>query len=68
MPEGLIQASTLAINSVGNTDETLFFEFTLDNSNLVSGTNIIAVELHQSNVTSSDISFDFQATKVDHKG
>ena len=58
MPVGVINSSTLALSAVGNSDESAFYEFTIDKSNLVSGTNIIAVEVHQSSATSSDVSFD----------
>ncbi|MCW8849906.1 MAG: CotH kinase family protein, partial [Melioribacteraceae bacterium] len=58
MPVGLINYSTLALSAVSNSDESAYYEFTIDKSNLVSGTNIIAVEVHQSSATSSDISFD----------
>ncbi len=44
----------------GAPDETSFFEFPLDISYLKSGENTIAVEIHQSNSTSSDISFDLE--------
>ena len=35
---------------------------------LISGTNTIAVEIHQANPTSSDISFDFGLTAVTRAG
>ncbi|HTH47914.1 MAG TPA: lamin tail domain-containing protein [Candidatus Limnocylindria bacterium] len=50
---------TTASNAVGGADESTFFEFPLDPALLHDGANTIAVEIHQSGGTSSDISFDF---------
>lgn len=60
MPGGLISASTLASTSVNSPEETAYYEVTVPTagSGLVSGTNLIAVELHQSSATSSDAGFD----------
>ncbi len=41
-------------------DETTLFPFAVDPSLLVAGTNVIAVEIHQANPNSSDISFDLR--------
>lgn len=49
-------------NAVGGTDEDTFWPFALDPSLVVPGINVVAVELHQKNATSSDISFDFELT------
>ncbi len=53
-----ITRSTLAPRLVGGADEHRFREFTLDATPLVDGTNMLAVELHQWNPASSDISLD----------
>jgi hypothetical protein len=58
MPAGTINYSTYAVTAVGGTDESTFFEFTVDKSGLAAGKNVIAVEIHQSSGTSSDVSFD----------
>lgn len=58
MPAGTVTYSTLATTAVGGDEESTFFEFTFDNTNLVTGENVLAVEMHQSSGTSSDISFD----------
>ncbi len=54
--------STPASNNVSGTDETTFQTFSIDPSLfgplLVNGTNEIAVEVHQSSNTSTDVSFD----------
>ncbi|MFN0053350.1 MAG: lamin tail domain-containing protein [Planctomycetales bacterium] len=58
LPTGTITAATLASNNVGGTDEQTFFEYEINPSLLVSGNNLIAIEVHQSNASSSDLSFD----------
>lgn len=60
MPEGDIGNETLAINYAGGSDESTYFEYNIDSLYLTAGTNIIAVEIHQSDATSSDISFDME--------
>ena len=58
MPTGSITYTTLASTSVGNADETAFFETEISRSDLQIGTNLFAVEIHQNSRTSSDIAFD----------
>ena len=59
MPEGPIDYLTPASTpAVGGTDEYTFFPMNIDPGLLVEGTNVLAAEIHQDNVTSSDISFD----------
>ncbi|WP_420577393.1 T9SS type A sorting domain-containing protein [Ekhidna sp.] len=58
MPGGTITSGTFASGVVSN--ENQFKEFTLSVFNLTNGTNYIAVEIHQANLTSSDISFDME--------
>jgi len=60
MPTGTVGFLTPATVAIGGADETTFVQTTLNPSLLVSGTNVIAIELHQSGGTSSDISFDLQ--------
>ena len=60
MPAGPIDNQTLATLTVNAPDESTFFEQPISPSLLVSGPNTIAVEIHQVNVTSSDISFDLE--------
>jgi spore germination protein YaaH len=62
MPTGTIGYSTPAAGTTS--DEATFFSFTVSPSVLVSGRNVIAVEVHQSDATSSDLSFDFAMTGV----
>ena len=56
MPLGAVVYSTLATNAAD--DGATFFQFTLNPGSLLVGTNLLAVEVHQSALTSSDISFD----------
>ncbi len=60
LPAGTISYETLANNAVGGSDEDTFYEFTLSPDALISGENLIAVEIHQVSETSSDISFDLE--------
>ena len=57
MPEGEIGYNTLASNAVSGDDEEAFFEYKMESS-LIEGVNTIAVELHQSSLSSSDLGFD----------
>lgn len=52
---------TYASATVSGSGETTWISKTIS-SNLVTGTNVIAVEIHQRSATSSDISFDFRLT------
>ncbi|MFN0067557.1 MAG: lamin tail domain-containing protein, partial [Limisphaerales bacterium] len=57
MPEGAFNFRTYASAIVGDAEEGQFFERSVDPALLVDGVNVIAVELHQCNATSSDLSF-----------
>jgi len=56
MPSGRIDYTTLA--SGGISDENAFTEFQISPTYLKSGINILAIEVHQADTGSSDISFD----------
>ncbi len=60
MPEGVINNQTLSAGYASGADESTYFEYYIDSLYLTAGTNIIAVEIHQSGATSSDISFDLE--------
>ncbi len=60
MPETLITFTTAASATIGGADESAWNEQGIDASTLHPGTNVIAVEVHQSVGNSSDISFDFE--------
>ncbi|MGB2822319.1 MAG: CotH kinase family protein, partial [Phycisphaerae bacterium] len=58
MPDGPIDYLTTTSNT---SSETTFFEHSVDPTGmLVEGENVLAVEIHQTSRTSSDISFDLE--------
>ena len=59
MPDGPIAANTFAAAEMTGNNETLLNEYPVA-LNLLNGTNVVAVEIHQINTTSSDISFDLE--------
>ncbi len=62
MPAGAIAYTTLASTPIGDADETTPVSVTLPITNFVSGSNVIAVEIHQVLPSSSDLSFDLSLT------
>jgi hypothetical protein len=60
MPQGTIQYETFAASTIGGGAEDTFYEFLIDTSFLNTDSNLLAVEIHQRNRTSSDISFNLQ--------
>ncbi len=60
MPTGTIDYRKLASSAVSGTNESTFYSFTLNPSSFVSGNNVLAVEVHQSSVSSSDLSFNLK--------
>jgi hypothetical protein len=66
MPGGDIDYLTLASNVVGGSDETTWWEFDVAPAGLVDGTNLLAVEIHQINYTSSDISMNLELAETEH--
>ncbi len=60
MPTGAISYTTQASSSIEETQDTV----SVPASFLVEGNNTLAVEIHQSNVTSSDISFNLELTGI----
>src|SRR5688572_2557303 len=67
LPADPITYTTRATSAVGGTDEDRFYPFSVAPSDLRAGTNVLAVEIHQSAPDSSDVSFDLSlvATKPD---
>jgi len=61
MPSGTISNSTRASTTASDDGATTLSK-SLKNSSFIAGTNIIAVEIHQDNPSSPDISFDFSLT------
>jgi len=62
MPDGEISFGTLAVKAIGGDDEMSWQGFDLDNTFLRKGKNVIAVEVHQSGATSTDLTFDLKLT------
>jgi hypothetical protein len=60
MPLGPIGYTTLASTTVNAPDETAFFETSVPALNLINGTNLLTVEVHQASATSSDLGFDLE--------
>ena len=61
MGEGIIGYRTTAPSAVGGADETTnFYDNAVDPALLIAGQNVLAVEIHQANGTSSDVSFDLE--------
>ena len=61
MPAGPITYLTSAVAALSGLAETTFIALTLPNASyLVGGENVVAVEIHQSGITSSDVSFDLE--------
>ncbi len=60
MPSGTVSYTTRASTAIGGAAESAWLESPIDPALLVSGTNVIAVELHQQAPTSTDISFDLE--------
>jgi hypothetical protein len=65
MQDAIINFDTFASGSVSDDGENTFNSYSVDPSFLEDGNNVIGVEIHQANLTSSDISFDlyFVGTK-----
>ncbi len=59
-----IYYDTKASGEVSGSAEGTYYEYTISSAYLVSGTNLIAVEVHQYTNTSSDISFDLKLSTV----
>jgi hypothetical protein len=60
LPNRAIDYLTLAPNSIGGADEYNFFSADVSPAFLREGTNVLAVEVHQTAPDSSDISFDLE--------
>lgn len=60
MPSGAITYSTLASTTIDGAEETEVREFQFNPRLLRDGINVVAVEVHQSTATSSDLTFDLE--------
>jgi hypothetical protein len=68
LPPGPVSARTLAAGTVAGDAELAFVVAPIDASLLVPGRNLIAVEIHQRSVASSDIGFDLELVALEHAG
>ncbi|MEJ6561538.1 MAG: chitobiase/beta-hexosaminidase C-terminal domain-containing protein, partial [Akkermansiaceae bacterium] len=66
LPTGTINSETRALETIEGSDESDFTRFNVPVSLLVTGDNVIAVEVHQRSPTSSDISFDLSLKADSH--
>ena len=60
IPDGDITYTTLANADVSREEETTYYSYSISSDLFVQGDNIIAVEIHQTEVSSSDIGFDME--------
>lgn len=60
MPTNAITFTTLAVANIGGTNESFFISTNLNPSLLRDGTNVVAVEIHQSGSASTDLSFNLE--------
>src|SRR5690606_34001710 len=60
MPATGVDYLTWASEVVGGGDESAYYENPVDPAVLMDGDNVVAVEVHQINATSSDLSFDLE--------
>jgi hypothetical protein len=61
MPDDMINWLTFAASTVSGSEEDQFFNY-IENNLLIAGDNVLAVEIHQRSLTSSDISFNMSLT------
>ncbi len=58
MPTGNISYTTSASAAIEGPDESLWATLTLNSTLFVQGNNVMAVEIHQRSITSTDVSFN----------
>ncbi len=66
LPPGPLDHDTRALTAVAGDQETTVYHYTLDPALLRDGPNVLAVEVHQANPTSSDLSFTLALTASPH--
>ena len=62
MPNGAISQSTLASSIIEAADEGFFIPFDVNPSLLVDGENVLAIEVHQAILNSTDLGIDSRIT------
>jgi len=68
LPAGELLASTTALADVNSGEEPLFFKRVIPTDGLLTGTNILAVEVHQFRTNSPDLSFDLELIGITEDG
>ena len=68
MPYGMTSSQTTALSSLNGDEETRFLFYPLDKQLLHAGENLVAVEIHQYNGSSSDLGFNLGITALHHHG
>ncbi len=58
MPAGAISFQTFALNAINAPEESVYYPTNVNPLRLIPGTNVLAVEVHQQSLASSDVSFD----------
>ncbi|MCK4563061.1 MAG: lamin tail domain-containing protein, partial [Verrucomicrobia bacterium] len=66
MPAGQITSETLASSAVGNAEESIFYPLALPSSLLQTGENLLAIEVHQADLASSDLSFNLGLNSIEN--
>jgi hypothetical protein len=66
LPSSPITPATFAATDIGGANETAWHAFTLSSTALVSGTNTLALELHQSAPDSDDLGLDVRLLGLRH--
>ncbi|MDF2437916.1 MAG: hypothetical protein K0Q95_2292 [Bacteroidota bacterium] len=64
MPSGTVSYTTPASSAIDGTAESTYNIANISSASLITGTNVIAVEIHQSSVSSSDISFNLKLKPI----
>jgi hypothetical protein len=61
MPDGPVSSETLALQAIGSSSEGFYVRLHVPSAELCPGQkNVLAVEVHQASVTSSDLFFDLE--------
>ena len=64
MPSGTVNFSTFSADTVSSSTDSTYFDFTIPVDKLRAGSNVIAVEVHQCNGSSSDMYFDMEVSTI----
>jgi len=67
MPNGTITYVTRSAGTVAGSAEDVFYEFLIPSENLLDGSNVLAVSVHQRSASSSDVSFNLELSFSDEE-